>query len=97
MKSNPQDTQIKEKDAVMVNYGMNGKVALVTGASGGIGRAAALAFAASEAAVLVCDVNQAGGEETVDLITQMGGKARFQACDVSNPDQVKARILELQP
>ncbi|MCC6924702.1 SDR family oxidoreductase [Novosphingobium sp.] len=76
----------------MVNYGMNGKVALVTGASGGIGRAAALAFAASEAAVLVCDVNQAGGEETVELIAQMGGKARFQTCDVSNPDQVKAMV-----
>ena len=48
MKSNPPDTQIKEKDVpAMVNYGMDGKVALVTGASGGIGRAsAALPFAA---------------------------------------------------
>jgi len=92
MKSNPLDTQIKEKDGAMVNYGMDGKVALVTGASGGIGRAAALAFAASGAAVLVCDVNAAGAGETVDLITGAGGEARFQSCDVSNPDQVKAMV-----
>jgi NAD(P)-dependent dehydrogenase (short-subunit alcohol dehydrogenase family) len=76
----------------MVNYGMNGKVALVTGAGGGIGRAAALAFAASGAAVLVTDVNADGGAETAGLIAAMGGTARFQHCDVSKPDEVKAMI-----
>ena len=76
----------------MINYAMDGKVALVTGASGGIGRAAAQAFAASGAAVLVCDVNAAGGEETVGLIEAAGGRARFQPCDVGNPDQVKAMV-----
>ena len=40
-----------------MNYGFDGKVALVTGASGGIGRATALGFAASGAAVVVSDVN----------------------------------------
>ncbi len=44
-----------------INYGLDGKVALVTGASGGIGRATALVFARSGASVLVCDVNEAGG------------------------------------
>lgn len=76
----------------MVNYGMKGKVALVTGASGGIGRAAALAFAASEASVLVSDVNQAGGEETVALIKAAGGKAAFFQCNVADADQVKAMV-----
>ena len=76
MKSNRCGTQIKEKGVGMVNYGMNGKVALVTGASGGIGRAAALAFAASEAAVLVSDVNAEGGAETVAMIEAMDARKR---------------------
>ena len=56
-----------------MNYGFDGKVALVTGASGGIGRATAVAFAASGAKVVVSDVNDAGGEETVALIGAAGG------------------------
>ena len=76
----------------MINYGMDGKVALVTGAGGGIGRAAALAFAHSGAAVLVCDVQDAAGEETVARIAAQGGKAVFQHCDVSDPAQVKAMV-----
>ncbi len=76
----------------MINYGMEGKVALVTGAGGGIGRATALAFAHSGAAVLVSDVNPTGGAETVAMIEAAGGKAVFQACDVSQSDQVKAMV-----
>ena len=76
----------------MINYGVDGKVALVTGAGGGIGRAAALVFARSGAAVLVSDVNDKGGEETVALIQQQGGKAAYQHCDVSDPAQVKAMV-----
>lgn len=76
----------------MINYGMDGKVALVTGAGGGIGRAAALAFAYSGASVLVCDVKDDGGAETVAMIEAAGGKARYQHCDVSNGAQVKAMV-----
>ncbi|HKT77269.1 MAG TPA: glucose 1-dehydrogenase [Sphingobium sp.] len=76
----------------MIDYGLKGKVALVTGASGGIGRAAALAFARSGAAVLVSDVNDEGGRETVGLIEAQGGRAAFQRCDVSDGAQVKAMV-----
>lgn len=76
----------------MIDYGLQGKVALVTGAGGGIGRAAALAFARSGAAVLVSDVNDEGGRETVGLIEAQGGKAAFQHCDVSDGAQVKAMV-----
>jgi len=76
----------------MIDYGLAGKVALVTGASGGIGRAAALVFARSGAAVLVSDVNEAGGAETVALVEELGGKAAFFCCDVANTEQVKAMV-----
>ncbi|MBB4614077.1 SDR family NAD(P)-dependent oxidoreductase [Novosphingobium taihuense] len=75
-----------------INYGLDGKVALVTGAGGGIGRAAAEAFARSGASVMVSDVNEAGGAETVALIEAAGGKAAFVRCDVSNAEEVKAMV-----
>lgn len=76
----------------MINYGLDGKVALVTGASGGIGRAAALVFARSGASVMVSDVNEEGGRETVALIEAAGGKAAFVRCNVSKADEVKAMV-----
>jgi len=82
----------QSKEGCLMNYGFEGKVALVTGASGGIGRASALAFAASGASVVVSDVNEAGGLETVALISATGGKAVFQRCDVSNGADVKALV-----
>ncbi len=75
-----------------MNYQMDGKTALVTGAGSGIGRATALAFAASGAAVMVSDVNADGGVETVDLIEKAGGQAQFFKSDVGNDDQVKALV-----
>lgn len=75
-----------------MNYGFDGKVALVTGAGSGIGRSAASGFAASGARVLVSDVNEEGGRETVELISAAGGTAVFQKCDVSNGEEVKALI-----
>jgi NAD(P)-dependent dehydrogenase (short-subunit alcohol dehydrogenase family) len=75
-----------------MHYGFDGKVALVTGAGSGIGRATALGFAASGARVVVSDVNEASGNETVDMIKAAGGTAVFQKCDVSDGGEVKALV-----
>ncbi|MBS0474243.1 MAG: SDR family oxidoreductase [Proteobacteria bacterium] len=76
----------------MIDYGLHGKVALVTGAGGGIGRAAALAFARSGASVMVSDMNDDGGLETVSLIEAAGGNAAFVHCDVADAGEVKAMV-----
>ncbi|WP_420383504.1 SDR family oxidoreductase [Novosphingobium sp.] len=76
----------------MINYGLEGKVALVTGGGGGIGRATALVFAYSGAAVLVSDVDAAAGAQTVAQIEAAGGKASFFKCDVSKSDEVRAMV-----
>ena len=63
---------------------VQGKVALVTGAAAGIGRAAAVALAAEGAKVVVTDVDEKGGAETVELIGKAGGEASFMAHDVAD-------------
>jgi NAD(P)-dependent dehydrogenase (short-subunit alcohol dehydrogenase family) len=72
--------------------GLTGKVALVTGAGSGIGRASALAFADLGARVVVSDVTIDGGEETVALIRESGGSATFIRADVSQAGEVAALI-----
>jgi NAD(P)-dependent dehydrogenase (short-subunit alcohol dehydrogenase family) len=75
-----------------MSIAFSGKVALVTGAANGIGRATALAFAQSGVRVVVSDIDVKGGEETVAMIKSAGGSATFIACDVSNEDQVRALV-----
>jgi NAD(P)-dependent dehydrogenase (short-subunit alcohol dehydrogenase family) len=64
---------------------LKNKVALVTGASSGIGRAIARIWAREGARVVVSDVNAAGGEETAELVRGEGGEAIFIAADVGKP------------
>lgn len=68
------------------------KVALITGAGSGIGRESALLFAKEGAQVVVCDVNEAGGQETIAQITAAGGEAIFVRADVSKGADVQAAI-----
>jgi NAD(P)-dependent dehydrogenase (short-subunit alcohol dehydrogenase family) len=69
-----------------------GKVALVTGAGSGIGRATAYAFAAKGAKVVVADVDVKGGEATVSRIKESGGESIFVKSDVSKSEEVQALI-----
>jgi NAD(P)-dependent dehydrogenase (short-subunit alcohol dehydrogenase family) len=69
-----------------------GKVAFVTGAANGIGRAAALAFAREGARVVVADVSEQGNQETVRLIEAQGGRALAVRCDVSRAEDVKTAL-----
>ncbi len=71
---------------------LDGKVALITGAGSGIGRASALAFAREGAKVAVADIVVEGGEETVRMVKEAGGEAFFIKVDVSNAADVEAMV-----
>lgn len=69
---------------------LEGKVAVVTGAGSGIGRASALAFGAAGCTVVVADIDEAGGAETVGLAHDAGAVASFARTDVTEPRSLEA-------
>ena len=69
---------------------LEGKVAVITGAASGMGRATAIRFGKEGAAVVVADLNSQAGEETISEITATGGRAVFQHTDVSSDRDLKA-------
>ena len=68
------------------------KVAIITGAASGIGRATALRFAAEGAAVVIADVNRAAGNSCADEITAASGVATFVETDVSRERDLQRMI-----
>jgi NAD(P)-dependent dehydrogenase (short-subunit alcohol dehydrogenase family) len=72
----------------------HGKVALVTGGSSGIGRAAAIAFAKRGAAVVIGNRREDEGEDTVDMVRKAGGDAIFVRTDVAKSSDVEALIAK---
>jgi NAD(P)-dependent dehydrogenase (short-subunit alcohol dehydrogenase family) len=69
-----------------------GKVALITGAGSGIGRATALALAREGASVVVADMDRAGGADTLGLVEEAGSSAAFIQTDVTIPADIDAMI-----
>jgi NAD(P)-dependent dehydrogenase (short-subunit alcohol dehydrogenase family) len=68
---------------------INGKVALVTGAGSGIGRATAVALAAAGASVVIADIDETGGCETLCTINEAGGTAAFIKIDVTRQEDIE--------
>jgi NAD(P)-dependent dehydrogenase (short-subunit alcohol dehydrogenase family) len=75
-----------------MNQSLDGKVAFVTGAANGIGRAAALAFARQGASVVVTDVSEHNNQETARMIQELGGQALAIRCDVSRAEDIQRAL-----
>jgi NAD(P)-dependent dehydrogenase (short-subunit alcohol dehydrogenase family) len=77
-------------------YGMAGKIALLTGASSGIGRASALELAGAGATVVIGDVDVEGALETAALVEAEGGRASARSCDVTVPEDLAALVAHAE-
>ena len=75
-----------------IQFDYAGKVAFITGAGAGIGRATAIAFAEAGANVAVVDRSQSNAQETVKLIEKVSGRAIVVGADVSREEEVKGAI-----
>jgi NAD(P)-dependent dehydrogenase (short-subunit alcohol dehydrogenase family) len=76
-------------------FDLTGRVALVSGAASGMGRAMAIAFAECGADLLLADINTAGMEQTAATINGLGRRAVSATCDVSNVSQIHAMFEQL--
>ena len=71
---------------------LENKVALITGGSSGIGRAAAETFAQAGATVVIADIDPVGGKETAEIISSSGRKSTFIETDITHTEDVKAMV-----
>lgn len=76
-------------------FDLTGRVALVSGAASGLGRATALALAEHGADLMLADLNAAGMERTAETIRSLGRRAVPVVCDVSRPDQIRSMFARL--
>ncbi|MGH9502446.1 MAG: SDR family NAD(P)-dependent oxidoreductase [Terriglobales bacterium] len=72
---------------------LSGKIALISGAASGIGRAAALLFAREGASVVLTDINESAGQNVAAEITKNGGRAIFEPSDVTRAEDCR-RVVE---
>lgn len=71
---------------------LEGKTAIITGGGSGIGRATAILFVKEGAKVMVADINEETGQETVKMIQDNGGTAEFQEVDVTSPEDIQRLV-----
>ena len=76
-------------------FDLSGRVALVSGAASGMGRAASIGFAEAGADLMLADINEEGLQDTVKEITRLGRRAEPVVCDVSNGAQIRAMFAKL--
>jgi len=76
-------------------FDLSNKVAVVTGAAQGMGRAMSMALAEAGADLLLVDLNEAGLRQTASSIAALGRRAEFAVHDVSEPAQVRAYFQRL--
>lgn len=79
----------------MINFSLEGKVALVTGASYGIGFAIAKAYAEAGATITFCDIKQEFVDKGLASYEEAGIKAHGYVCDVTNEEQVQAMVAQI--
>lgn len=77
-----------------MQYNFSNQVIIITGATGGIGEATALAFSQAGAAVVLADINEQAGTEMADKIRQQGGQALFIKTDVANSQACRHLVDE---